>query len=236
MVQAAGNDGYVTSTITNTETYTVTACAVNVPNCPAGYQTSVTLIHTTSFTTICPATATGSVTIAPTLTPTGGHGIETITKHVTTMVPYIQLVFLPRRLANILAVSLLAIQSPLTLVHCPRTLPAAPLPAYPASNSIPTYPIATPSVGSSSASYPLGGSSISGYPTPIPYPSGPAPPSGGNGTVPQTWATYQPSPSVTGPAGYPTSPAGTPPATAGVGKVSSSIAAVVALMGAVMAL
>ncbi|KAJ3572378.1 hypothetical protein NPX13_g5067 [Xylaria arbuscula] len=84
-----GDDGYVTSTITETSTFTVTACAVNVPNCPAGYQTSVTLIHTTSYTTVCPAaTATGSITAGPVpTTTTGDHDIQTITKHVTTMVP-----------------------------------------------------------------------------------------------------------------------------------------------------
>ncbi|KAI0454153.1 hypothetical protein F5B21DRAFT_476813 [Xylaria acuta] len=233
-----GDDEYVTSTVTNTATYTVTACAVNVPNCPAGYQTSATVVHTTTYTTVCPATATGSIT-APAPTSTGGHSIETITKHVTTMVPCdstttfvpptgISTVPYPSDVPTYVPGYSAGSSSPSPAGGYPGSVPAGyPTASYPTVSHSVSYPVGTPS-----ATYPAGGA---GYPTPtaIPYPSGPAPPSGGNGTIPQTWATYQPSASATGPAGYPTA---TPPATAGAGKVSSGIAAVVALMGAVMAL
>ncbi|KAI0467568.1 hypothetical protein F4859DRAFT_506713 [Xylaria cf. heliscus] len=270
-----GDDGYVTSTITSTQTFTVTACAVNVPNCPAGYQTSVTLVHTTSYTTVCPATATGSITAGPVPTSTGGHSIETITKHVTTMVPCDSTTtFVP-------PTELTTIPYPSDVpTHVSGYTPASSSPSsptggntgsvpsstLPAGGSVPSSSAGVPSVsnpaGGPSASYPIGGATASypvptltatnpirvpsvsspvgvpssvGYPTPtaILYPSSSAPPSAGNGTAPQTWATSQPSASATTPAGYPT---GTPPVTAGAGKVSSSIAAVVVLVGAVMAL
>ncbi|KAI0417754.1 hypothetical protein F5X98DRAFT_132760 [Xylaria grammica] len=302
-----GNDGYVTSTVTSTETYTVTACAVNVPNCPAGYQTSATLTHTTSYTTVCPAagaTATGtgaeSVTPAPAPTSTGGHNIETITKHVTTMVPCdstttfvppteISTVPYPSDVPTHSASYSAGSSSPSTPAGpaggytgsvpagfptpsypagsaSGSVTPSSPVggpsatypaggaasssypgseasPSYPAGGASPSYPAGGPSAsypaGGSSPSYPAGGSSPSypaggsypsypaggstgvAYPTPVPYPSGPAPPSSGNGTVP----------SATTPSSYPTGPA-----TAGAAKVGSSVAAVVALMGAVIAL
>ncbi|KAI1750720.1 hypothetical protein F4782DRAFT_541407 [Xylaria castorea] len=261
-----GNDGSVTSTITNTATYTVTACAVNVPNCPAGYQTSVTVVHTTSYTTVCPATATGSITAAP-----------TITKQVITMVPCDSTTtFFP--------------PTGISTVPYPSDVPthvpgysAGPVPtgyptlSYPAGGSIPssaggssaTYPaggheasypaggltVSYP-VGTPSASSPAGGSSAS-YPAGTPSASSPAGgssvsyPAGGSSSAGYPTPTGIPYP--TGPAppagGNGTTPqtwatyqpsasasATTPPATAGAGKVGSSIAAVVALMGAVMAL
>ncbi|KAF2971676.1 hypothetical protein GQX73_g1840 [Xylaria multiplex] len=261
-----GNNGYVTSTITNTETYTVTACAVNVPNCPAGYQTSVTLVHTTSYTTVCPATATGPVTLAPVPTSTGGHNIETITKHVTTMVPCDSTTTFvpPTELSTVPYPSdVLTHSASYSAGPSSPSSPAGgytgsvpagfPTPSYPAGSASSTYASGSVSpsypAGSASPSYPAGGSSVSypvgipstsypaggaGYPTPVPYPSGPAYPGGGNSTVPETLSTYQPS--ATTPVSYPTGPAGTPPVTAGAGKVGSSIAAVVAMMGAVIAL
>ncbi|KAI0403320.1 hypothetical protein F4802DRAFT_316205 [Xylaria palmicola] len=329
--------GWVTSTVTDTATYTITACAVNVPNCPAGYQTSVTLVHTTSYTSVCSGTATGEVSAAPVPTSTR-HNIETITKHVTTMVPCdststfvpptsISAVPYPSDIPTHATSYPAGSASPSsTAGGYPGSVPAGyPTPSYPAGSSATPYPAGSSSVsypaGGSTASYPVGGASPSypaggaspsypaggaspsypaggasasypagastpsypaggvspsypagaspsypaggstpyptgaspsypvggspggypvggasgaGYPTPVPYPSAPVPPSGGNSSVPQTWATYQPS--TTAAAGYPTAPAGTPPATAGAGKVGSSIAAVVALMGAVMAL
>ncbi|KAI0424477.1 hypothetical protein F5Y09DRAFT_324273 [Xylaria sp. FL1042] len=287
-----GNNGYVTSTIVDTQTFTVTACAVNVPNCPAGYQTSTTLVYTTSYTTVCPATATGSITAAPAPTSTGGHNIETITKHVTTMVPCdststfvppteLSTVPYPSDVPTHSASSPVGSSSPSTPAvggsvptgSSPsssagglpsNSVPAGyPSPSYPAGSVTASSPAggasasysagavpSSSSVGAASSSYPAGGASVSspvgggsasypvggaGYPTPVPYPSGPAYPSAGNSTVPATLATYQPS--ATTPAGYPTAPAGTTPiATAGVGKVGSSVAAVIAVMGAVIAL
>ncbi|KAI0105287.1 hypothetical protein GGR51DRAFT_520236 [Nemania sp. FL0031] len=242
-----GGEGSVTSTITSTATYTVTACAVNVPNCPAGYQTSVTLTHTTSFTTVCPASGseTGAVTAPPAPTSTG-HNIQTITKEVTTMVPCSSTsTFVP-------PASISSPPYPGDIPHSTASYTAAVTPSspagytgsvpvgYPSPSSFPgasaTYPAGGPSAsypaGGPSASYPAASSSvIVGYPTPVPYPSGPAPPSGGNGTVPQTWATYAPSSTPSGPVGYPTA---TPPVTAGASKFGSKVAAVFALMGAVV--
>ena len=190
-----GDDGYVTSTVTETSTFTVTACAVNVPNCPAGYQTSVTLIHTTSYTTVCPAaTATGSITAGPVPTSTGGHNIETITKHVTTMVPC---------------------DSTSTFVP-PTEISTVPYPSDVPSHSASTpisVPVSTP-VGSSSPSTTPG----AGFPgTSVPAVSSPSLPAGGfpSGSVTGVF----PTPSGSVPVSY---PAGGPSASYSAGAVTPS--------------
>ncbi|RWA06522.1 hypothetical protein EKO27_g8584 [Xylaria grammica] len=186
-----GNDGYVTSTVTSTETYTVTACAVNVPNCPAGYQTSVTLTHTTSYTTVCPAagaTATGtgaeSVTPAPAPTSTGGHNIETITKHVTTMVPCDSTTTFvpPTEISTVPYPSDVPTHSASYSAGSSPSTPAGPTGGYtgsvPAGFPTPSYSAGsvTPSspVGGPSATYPAGGAASSSYPGSEASPSYPA--------------------------------------------------------------
>jgi len=209
-----GGEGGVTSTIVSTGTYTVTACALNVANCPSGYQTSVTLVHTTSYTTVCPITASGSATALPTTTP-AGHGIQTITKHVTTMVPC----------------------SSATTIVPPTNFPTAPYPGasattpagYPGSApsaSYPAggYPSGTPS-GSPSASYPVGGYPsgspsasypAGGYPSGTPsasypaggYPSGSQSASYPAGGYPSSYPAVSSSSSAPAVTPYPTGPAG----------------------------
>ncbi|KAI0858454.1 hypothetical protein F4860DRAFT_526948 [Xylaria cubensis] len=192
-----GNDGSVTSTVTNTATYTVTACAVNVPNCPAGYQTSVTVVHTTSYTTVCPATATGSITAAYPAPTSTGHSIETITKQVTTMVPC---------------------DSTTTFVP-PTSISAVPYPS-----DVPTH-VPGYSAGPTSSS-PAGGNSGSvptGYPT-LSYPAGGSVPSS-SASYPGHEASYPVgTPSASYPAGgsSASSPAGTPSASYPAGGASVS--------------
>lgn len=247
---APGGEDLVTTTVSNTATYTVTACAVNVANCPAGYQTSVTLTHTTSYTTVCPASATSSITEAAPA-PTESHSIETITEVATTMSSCsIATTFTPP--ASISTVPFPSdIPTPSVSVSVPVSQattagpiptvsqPAAAGPSYPVGPQTNSYPIRNPApsypvAGGPAASYPAGGpsssypapSSSGAYPTPVPTPSGPSYPSGGNGgngTIPAT-------------SGYPASPSTTSPVIAGAGKVGSSVAAVVALVGAVMVL
>ncbi|TRX89008.1 hypothetical protein FHL15_010130 [Xylaria flabelliformis] len=212
-----GNDGSVTSTVTNTATYTVTACAVNVPNCPAGYQTSVTVVHTTSYTTVCPVTATGSITAAGPAPTSTGHGIETITKHVTTMVPCDSTTtFVPPT-----GISTVPYPSDVP-THVPgySAGPTSSSPAGGNSGSVPTgYPTlsypAGGSVPSSSASYPAGGHEAS-YPVGTPSASYPAGGSSASYPVGTPSASYPAGgPSVSYPAGgsssagYPT-PTGIP--------------------------
>lgn len=256
---APGAGDLITTTVSNVATYTVTACAVNVANCPAGYQTCATITHTTAYTTVCPATATASITEAAPA-PTETHDIQTITQIASTMSSCSSAsTFTPP--ASISTVPFPSdIPTPSVSVSVPETpaTTAGPIPtvsqpaagaSYPVGPQTNSYPVRDYPVASSgpSASYPAGGASSSypapsssgpAYPsTPVPTPSGPSYPSGGNnGTIPATSATYAPSQSSSVPSGtgYPTSPSTTSPVMAGAGKVGSSIAAVVALVGAVM--
>ncbi|KAI1427820.1 hypothetical protein F5Y12DRAFT_791529 [Xylaria sp. FL1777] len=237
-----GNDGYVTSTIVSTETYTVTACAVNVPNCPAGYQTSATLVYTTSYTTVCPATATatGSITAAPAPTTTGGHNIETITKHVTTMVPCDSTTtFVPPT-----GVSTVPFPSdvPTHPASSPvgSSSPSTPAAGYPGSsvtvgsspsatgvfptNSVPLgYPSQSSPVGVATASYPAGGlsTSYSAAAVPSSYPAVPAssssPAGGSSGSSPAGGSGSYPAGGSNG-SGYPTAV----PYPSGAGNVTAS--------------
>ncbi|KAI1301114.1 hypothetical protein F5Y03DRAFT_220537 [Xylaria venustula] len=247
---ASGGNGYTTSTVTNTETYTVTACAVNVANCPAGYQTSVTVVHTTSYTTVCPVTATQSVTAAPAPTSTGGHNIESITKHVTTMVPCnsTSTFVPPTQLSTVPYPSDVPTHTGSSPVG--SSSPSSPAAGYP-GNSVPTgssqtspaagYPgssVPTGSVSSSSPAGGYGGSSVSagssysaaatpsnsvpvGYPSPSSAPgSGASYPAGGSS------ASYSAAASPSYPAGaasssYPAGGASSSP----VGVPSSSVPA-----------
>ncbi|KAI1432519.1 hypothetical protein GGR50DRAFT_673839 [Xylaria sp. CBS 124048] len=63
----------------NGEIYTITACAVNVANCPAGFQSTAVLTNT-------PLPTGGSISL-PIATPTGAHDISSITSQVATLVP-----------------------------------------------------------------------------------------------------------------------------------------------------
>jgi hypothetical protein len=56
----SGSD-MVTSTITATAIYTVTSCAVAVPNCPASLTQKIVTSTVEVYTTVCPATATGGM-------------------------------------------------------------------------------------------------------------------------------------------------------------------------------
>ncbi|GAP92565.1 putative circumsporozoite protein [Rosellinia necatrix] len=164
-----GDDGYVTSTITNTATYTVTACAVNVPNCPAGYQTSATITHTSSYTTVCPSGETASITAAPTPSATGGHGIDTITEHVTTM-------------SSCDSTTTFVPPTSISSIPYPSDVPSHIPSSYPVESSAPSSPVGGSSTypgASSTASYPAGHSSVS-------YPAGGASetyPAGGASTT-----------------------------------------------------
>ncbi|KAI8628501.1 hypothetical protein F5Y19DRAFT_142458 [Xylariaceae sp. FL1651] len=206
---SALGSGYVTSTISAVETYTVTACALNLPNCPAGYQTGVTVVHTTSYTTVCPVTATESITALPVPTSTGGHSIVSITKHVTTMVPC---------------------ETTSTFVP-PTNFPTAPYPtgkptvtaSYPAGSSPATPSASSPAGGSpggpivgSSAVYPSASYSASGPAgsSPAGAPSASYPAGGASASYPAG------GPSASYPAGG--SPAGAPSASYPAGGPSAS--------------
>ncbi|KAI2621384.1 hypothetical protein GGS21DRAFT_535893 [Xylaria nigripes] len=65
------------SIIGSIETFTVTACAVNVANCPPGFQTGVTITHTPK--------PTDPASFEPTSTPGSGNVIGSITQQLTTM-------------------------------------------------------------------------------------------------------------------------------------------------------
>ncbi|OTA96169.1 hypothetical protein M434DRAFT_393031 [Hypoxylon sp. CO27-5] len=192
--------GVKTSTVTNTQTFTVTQCAASVPNCPAGYATTATLIHTTVYTTVCPATQTEAITAPPKPTHTKPATPVTVTKQVVTLVPC----------------------SGVSTFTPPTNVPTAPYPtggkpapstatatgaastSYPAGSSA-TSPATSPA-GSPSASYPAGGPSAS-------YPAG-----GPSGSAPAG------SPSASSPAGGAPSasyPAGSASSYPGVGPTGS---------------
>ncbi|KAI1074761.1 hypothetical protein F5B20DRAFT_425614 [Whalleya microplaca] len=180
----AGGD-LTTSTVQHTQTFTVTACAVNVPNCPGNYQTTATLIHTTEYTTVCPATQTAPITAAPPApTISKPADVSTVTK--VTMVPC----------------SEESTFTPPAGTPAPSQPAPAPSATKPASTAE-TQP-ASSAPASPSASVPTGGVS---YPTSRSYPGGEAPPAGG-------YPVETPSSSAPGggaPAPVPSSPAESAP-------------------------
>ncbi|KAI1408686.1 hypothetical protein F5Y13DRAFT_172077 [Hypoxylon sp. FL1857] len=190
--------GVKTSTVTNTQTFTVTQCAASVPNCPAGYATTATLIKTTVYTTVCPATQTEAITAPPKPTHTKPAAPVTVTKKVVTLVPC----------------------SGASTFTPPTNVPTAPYPtggkpapstATPTGAASSTYPAGSPSAtqpaGSPSASSPASGPSAS-YPAGGPSASYPA--GGPSGTAPAG------SPSASYPAG------GVPGSSAPAGSASAS--------------
>ncbi|KAI0376057.1 hypothetical protein F5Y04DRAFT_225528 [Hypomontagnella monticulosa] len=254
---SAPGGGVITSTITNTQTFTVTQCAATVPNCPAGYQTTATVVHTTVYTTVCPATQTEAITAPPKPTHTKPATPVTVTKQVVTLVPCSEVsTFTPP--ANVPTAPYptggKAVPSTSVPVGAPSTYPAgSPSATYPAGGPSASYPAGSPSgsypagvpssypAGSPSV-YPTGGVPTSpAYPTVVPpYPTGPA--GGSNNTVtystPETLSTYVPSASSFYPSssGYPTAPVETPIPTAGASKVGSGVAGVLAIVGVFVAL
>ncbi|KAI2633277.1 hypothetical protein GGS26DRAFT_556001 [Hypomontagnella submonticulosa] len=202
--------GVITSTITNTQTFTVTQCAATVPNCPAGYQTTATVVHTTVYTTVCPATQTGAITAPPKPTHTKPATPVTVTKQVVTLVPCSEVsTFTPP--ANVPTAPY-----PTGGKAVPSTsVPTGVASTYPAGSPSATYPAGGPSAtypaGSPSATYPAGGPSAT-YPAGSPsgsYPAGSPSsyPAGGPGVYPTGGAPSGPAyPTVVPP--YPTGPAG----------------------------
>jgi len=59
-ITSAGGSDLVTSTITTTAVYTVTSCAITVPNCPASMTQKIVTSTVDVYTTICPATMTSA--------------------------------------------------------------------------------------------------------------------------------------------------------------------------------
>ncbi|OTB00488.1 hypothetical protein M426DRAFT_26532 [Hypoxylon sp. CI-4A] len=244
--------GSITSTVTNTQTFTITQCAANVPNCPAGYQTTATLIHTTVYTTVCPATQTEAITAPPKATHTKSTAPVTITKSVVTLVPCSsQSTFTPPTnfpTAPYPVSSKPATSTAVTTGSAPVTTPGGkPTGSYTGGNSetLPTatpssatgpsttpggYPVGTPSVsspaGSPSESSPAGSPSSATYPAGSPSESSPAgSPSSATYPAGSASETYPAgSPSETYPAGSPseTYPAGSPSGSAPAGSLSSA--------------
>lgn len=62
-------EGMTTSTLTTTNTYTITSCAASVTNCPNSYTQQIVTSMVVSYTTVCPVTATQTGGAA-----TGGNG------------------------------------------------------------------------------------------------------------------------------------------------------------------
>ncbi|KAF3063982.1 hypothetical protein GL218_01015 [Daldinia childiae] len=216
--------GSITSTVTNVQTFTITQCAASVPNCPAGYATTATLIHTTVYTTVCPATQTGAIT-APPPKPTHSKPATpvTLTKTIVTLVPCSEAsTFTP-------PTNIPTAPYPTGGKAVPSTTPAgSPSASYPAGTPSVSKPAGTPSVtgptgpsqtgpaGTPSASYPASSVTVPGgkppgtYPpggnsntlpvgTPSSVPGGPAYPTGGSPSGPATPTVVPPYP--TGPIG-----------------------------------
>lgn len=62
-------EGMTTSTLTTTNTYTITSCAASVTNCPNSYTQQIVTSMVVSYTTVCPVTATQTGPAA-----SGGNG------------------------------------------------------------------------------------------------------------------------------------------------------------------
>ncbi|KAI0129694.1 hypothetical protein BJ170DRAFT_284481 [Xylariales sp. AK1849] len=80
--------GLVTSTIKSTAVYTITACAANVANCPASYQTEQTVVKTVDvYTTVCPVTASITAPASAYSTSSKPAAVVTSVTDVTVLVP-----------------------------------------------------------------------------------------------------------------------------------------------------
>ncbi|KAL6858350.1 hypothetical protein ACO1O0_005811 [Amphichorda felina] len=200
--------GLITSTITHTQSYTITSCHVSVPNCPAS-QTQVIVTSTiVSSVTVCPADQTAVPTTTPTKKP-----VHTLTETLTTVVPC----------------------KPTTSTYTPPPgPPATPVPTITMSDTV-TVPeesaTPAPSGGVPTGGVPTGG--VPGFvPTKpvVPNPTfAPSP----NNTWTSLSATAPPPASWTPPpSSTPSQP--TPPPTGGVGSLkvgfAMAVPAVLALM------
>ncbi|KAI2607714.1 uncharacterized protein GGS25DRAFT_348026 [Hypoxylon fragiforme] len=230
----------VTSTITNAQTFTITQCAVNVPNCPAGYQTTATLVHTTVYTTICPATQTQHPANPP---QTKTQPPVTVTKEVVTLVPCSTVeTFTPPSEVPTPPYPTGGYSTPAKPTggaSTPRNTPTggedypAETPAYPAESTSVDVPHRTPTGGASTSVdvphlTPTGGAEYPSTAVDVPHLT----PTGGASTsvdVPHLTPTggLTPTPS------YPVGGGGEPPiATAAAAKVGSGVAGVLAVAGA----
>ncbi|KAH9886600.1 hypothetical protein F4778DRAFT_473592 [Xylariomycetidae sp. FL2044] len=207
---AAPSGGQITSTVTASTTLTITNCGVAVPNCPAHYQTETTYIHTTVYTTICPATMTAPITGYPTKTPPA----------VTTTVVQTYVTAVPTSEVN-------TFTAPSNAPTYPVTSPVKPSvsASYPVgSGSVP--PVAMPTVVTPGGPlYPTGGA------------NGTVPASTGLMTTykpSSSPSAYLP----TSTSAYPTTsaPAETTPVTAGAAKIGSGVAGALAVVAAVAAM
>ncbi|KAI1855996.1 hypothetical protein JX265_011893 [Neoarthrinium moseri] len=198
--------GLVTSTLTSTATYVVTACAAEVVNCPAGYQTTETLIKTTMYTTVCPATA--SITAFPSTTssaaPKPTSSDVTVVTQVTTLVPCSSVATFtpPAGVSTYPPKSASSTVATATATH----------PAGGNTGNYPTGSVSYPAGGKETATHPAGGASTSTVTKPsetATYPVGGKEtatyPAGGASTSPVT------KPSETGT--YPAGGASTSPVT-----------------------
>ncbi|KAI0836522.1 hypothetical protein F5Y06DRAFT_105066 [Hypoxylon sp. FL0890] len=215
--------GVKTSTVTNTQTFTITQCAASVPNCPAGYATTATLIKTTVYTTVCPVTQTEAITAPPKPTHTQSSSPVTVTKKVVTLVPCssVSTFTPPTNLptapyptgGNSAPSTATATATGVASTSYPAGSASASSPAgspsasYPAGSPSASYPAGSPSgsapAGSPSASYPAGGVPGSSYPAGAPssYPAvGPTGSYPIGGSIPAPYPTSVP-PYPTGPAG-----------------------------------
>jgi len=219
--------GYVVSTVTQTATYTLTACAVNVPNCPGGYQGETTLVHTTVYTTVCPATA--SITEMypkPTTTVTKEEPKTTLVITHTTAVPcssvntFVPPTYVPYPSSSFSAsVPMTTAYSASNVVYSttevkptgsasteeyPMESVTSATEIYPAKYpATETYPVEHPATETYPAEQPT---TKPAYPTAPYYPSMPAPQVHHNGTT-TTTAAYIPSTMNT----YPVGPTGNSP-------------------------
>ncbi|KAI0894520.1 hypothetical protein F4806DRAFT_497765 [Annulohypoxylon nitens] len=215
----APNGGSITSTVTNTQTFTVTQCAATVPNCPAGYATTATLVHTTVFTTVCPATQTAPITAPPKATITK-PAVATVTKETVTLTPC----------------------SGVSTFTPPSNIPTAPYPTggkpavsttpVAASSTAPVSSAATTPAGKPTGSYPVNSNPardstsypeapVAGYPTagvPSASESSPVGVPSASVSVPASSAPSAPA------GGYPTGPAPSAPASSESLPVGSATA------------
>lgn len=200
----------ITSTVTATSVYTVTACPSTVTNCPVGHVTTEVV---TAYTTYCPA-PTGDITQYSTVMVTVTDCPKTVTNCparttasvntcVFTPVPTVQTVW---------------------ATVTPPTCPGGAGSCYETHSEVKTSWYYAPGTSASPVK-----STPAGYS----YPAGT-----GSPAKPTTVATYAYAPTGTGGAPVPTrtaqgsSPTGTYPVTAGVGKVGFSAAAIVAAVAA----
>lgn len=242
-------EGMTTSTLTTTNTYTITSCAAAVTNCPNSYTQQVVTSMVVSYTTVCPVTATqtgvaatGNGGVPSGAAPTSSVAAITGGSEPSAAVPATSgsPVNVPTPTSP---VSLTPYATPSTSTETIPTTVTTPAPTVVVTEATTVCPVTATRTGlgsKPSGTGATGALTATGVKTSaVVWPSGVAAPSGwnrpSNGTVPRPTgpAGSTPTPAVTGgngatPSSSSAQPSGTAVQASGAGKATFGVLAAIA--------